>query len=35
MQYLLAQARWDADVVRDDLRDYVWSTLGDPGAVPT
>ena len=33
MQYLLARARWDADAVRDDVRDYVVSHLGDPGAV--
>ncbi len=33
MQYLLARARWDADGVRDDLRDYVTGHLGDPGAV--
>ena len=33
MQYLLARARWDADGVRDDLRDYVVGTLGDPDAV--
>ena len=33
MQHLLAGARWDADAVRDDLRDYVVEHLGDPGAV--
>ena len=33
MQHLLAGARWDADAVRDDLRDYVTGHLGDPGAV--
>jgi len=33
MQHLLAAARWDADAVRDDLRDYVVEHLGDPGAV--
>src|SRR5207248_8367484 len=33
MQHLLARARWDADGVRDDLRDYVSGHLGDPGAV--
>jgi len=33
MQHLLGQARWDADGVRDDLRDYVTGHLGDPGAV--
>ena len=33
MQHLLGRARWDADGVRDDLRDYVIGHLGDPGAV--
>lgn len=33
MQHLLGRARWDADAVRDDLRDYVAERLGDPGAV--
>jgi SRSO17 transposase len=33
MQHLLGRARWDADAVRDDLRDYVTGHLGDPGAV--
>jgi len=33
MQHLLARASWDADGVRDDLRDYVVEQLGDPGAV--
>jgi SRSO17 transposase len=33
MQYLLARARWDADGVRDDLRDYIAGQLGDPDAV--
>ncbi len=33
MQHLLAGARWDADAVRDDLRDYVTGHLGDPDAV--
>jgi hypothetical protein len=33
MQHLLAPARWDADAVRDDVRDYVTGHLGDPGAV--
>ena len=27
------RARWDADGVRDDLRDYITERLGDPGAV--
>jgi SRSO17 transposase len=29
MQRLLSEARWDADVVRDDLRGYVLEHLGD------
>jgi SRSO17 transposase len=33
MQHLLAQARWDADGVRDGLRSYLTGQLGDPGAV--
>jgi SRSO17 transposase len=33
MQHLLARACWDADAVRDDLRDYVTGRLGDPAAV--
>ena len=33
MQRLLATADWDADRVRDDLRDDVAEHLGDPGAV--
>ncbi len=33
MQHLLARAVWDADGVRDDLREYVRRHLGDPGAV--
>jgi len=33
MQHLLARACWDADAVRDELRDYVAEHLGDPGAV--
>jgi SRSO17 transposase len=33
MQHLLGRARWDADAIRDDLRDYVIEHLGDPGAV--
>ena len=33
MQHLLGRARWDADGVRDDLRDYVTDHLGDPRAV--
>ena len=33
MQHLLRDAAWDADAVRDDLRDYVVDHLGHPGAV--
>jgi SRSO17 transposase len=33
MQRLLHGSGWDADGVRDDLRDYVVERLGDPGAV--
>ena len=33
MQYLLGRAAWDTDGVRDDLRDYVTTGLGDADAV--
>ena len=33
MQHLLGRARWDAEKVRDDLRDYVVEHLGDPDGV--
>src|SRR4051812_49520530 len=33
LQHLLARASWDADAVRDDLRDYVVEAFGDPGAI--
>ncbi|WP_078969224.1 IS701 family transposase [Streptomyces cyaneogriseus] len=33
MQYLLGRARWDADRVRDDVREYVLEYLGDEDAV--
>ena len=33
LQHLLARAVWDADAVRDDLRDYVVEHLADPQAV--
>jgi SRSO17 transposase len=33
MQRLLNGSEWDADGVRDDLRDYVVEQLGDPDAV--
>jgi len=32
LQHLLARASWDADDVRDDLRDYIVDAFGDPGA---
>jgi SRSO17 transposase len=33
LQHLLARASWDADAVRDDLRDYVVDAFGHPGAI--
>jgi SRSO17 transposase len=33
MQRLLSEAVWDADAMRDDVRDYVVDELGDPDAV--
>jgi SRSO17 transposase len=33
MQRLLAEAVWDADAVRDDVRGYVIDAIGDPGGV--
>jgi SRSO17 transposase len=33
MQHLLGRASWDTDGVRDDLRDYVSTGLGDRDAV--
>jgi hypothetical protein len=33
LQHLLSRAKWDADAVRDDLRDYVVDAFGDTGAV--
>ena len=33
VQYLLGRSRWEPDLVRDDLRDYVGQTLGDDQAV--
>jgi SRSO17 transposase len=33
LQHLLARAKWDADAVRDDLRDYVVEALGSPEAI--
>jgi hypothetical protein len=29
----LSRAKWDADEVRDDLREYVIDAFGHPGAV--
>jgi SRSO17 transposase len=33
LQHLLARAKWDADAVRDDVREYVVDAFGDPGAI--
>lgn len=33
MQHLLGRAKWDADRVRDDVREYVLEHLHDEGAV--
>jgi SRSO17 transposase len=33
MQHLLGRARWDADGVRDEVRDYVAGHLGDAAVV--
>src|SRR5438876_1351083 len=33
MQRLLSQAVWDAELVRDDLRTYVYDHLGEQGAI--
>ena len=33
LQYLMGRAEWDPDAVRDDLREYVVGTLGDPESV--
>lgn len=33
MQRLLGEADWDADGVRDDVREFVVESIGDPGAV--
>lgn len=33
LQHLLARAKWDAETVRDDLREYVVEAFGDPGAI--
>ena len=33
LQHLLSRARWDAEAVRDDLREYVTDAFADPDAV--
>jgi SRSO17 transposase len=33
LQHLLSRAKWDAEAVRDDLRDYVIDAFGDPNAI--
>jgi SRSO17 transposase len=33
LQHLLSRAKWDAESVRDDLRDYVIDAFGHPSAV--
>lgn len=33
LQYLMGRSEWDPDAVRVDLREYVVSALGDPGAI--
>lgn len=33
MQHLLGRAKWDADAVRDDVREYVLEHLRDEDAV--
>ena len=33
LQHLLSRAKWDAEAVRDDLRDYVVDAFGDPDAI--
>jgi len=33
LQHLLSRASWDAEEIRDDLRDYVIEAFGDPGAI--
>lgn len=33
LQHLLSRARWDVDLVRDDLRGYVLGAFADPNAV--
>jgi SRSO17 transposase len=33
LQHLLSRAKWDAEAVRDDVRDYVVDAFGDPDAI--
>jgi SRSO17 transposase len=33
LQHLLSRAKWDAEAVRDDLRDYVIDAFGNPDAI--
>lgn len=33
MQHLLGRAKWDADAVRDDVREYILEHLHDEDAV--
>ncbi|MDT4931814.1 MAG: hypothetical protein QOF92_4681 [Pseudonocardiales bacterium] len=33
LQHLMSRAKWDAEAVRDDLRDYVIDAFVDPGAI--
>ena len=33
LQHVLSRAKWDAEAVRDDLRDYVVGALGDTDGV--
>ena len=33
LQHLLSRAKWDAEEVRDDVRDYVIDAFGDPRAI--
>ena len=33
LQHLLSRAKWDAEAVRDDLRDYVIDAFGDANAI--
>ncbi len=33
LQHLLSRAKWDAEAIRDDLREYVVDAFGDPGSI--